>query len=199
MGGGARPGPTPSYKIVDLGLPSGTKWATNNLDPSQPDGLTANEYDFGAFYSWGNTEGHQEGSYDFSQANYNATPGSSILSDLTKQQDAAAKSLGRNWRMPTKTQWKELETNCTRQWATKNGVHGLLLTSNINGRQLFIPAAGRIDGQQHVYPDTYAYYWSRSYNTSEKCYCMLASTSWFVPEDADGDRFNGFPIRPVQQ
>lgn len=113
---------------VDLGLPSGLKWAKCDLDVSQVSkfALTPFQYEK-TFFSWGNVDGHNPISdrafdYDWGGANpeapfydgqpYGDTPGASINANLTTSQDAARVTLGVPWRMPTTDEFKELFDNC---------------------------------------------------------------------------------------
>ena len=89
----------PDADYVDLGLPSGTLWATKNL------GAT-NVTDDGLYFSWGNTDGHAAGSgYNFSNDNYNASAGAELTGNITDTNDAAHVSKGGIWKMPTKEQF----------------------------------------------------------------------------------------------
>jgi hypothetical protein len=46
-------------EIVDMGLPSGTLWASRNIDVTQPDGFAASPFQCDcSFFSWGNIDGH---------------------------------------------------------------------------------------------------------------------------------------------
>lgn len=111
-----------------MGLPSGLKWAKNDIDVSQNSkfALTPFQYEK-TFFSWGNVVGHNpisdnEFDYDWGSVNseapyydgqpYGDTPGASISGDLTTSQDAARVTLGTPWRMPTPTEFKELLDNC---------------------------------------------------------------------------------------
>ena len=44
------PKPGPDAEYVDLGLPSGTKWAACNLGATKPE-------EYGDYYAWGETKG----------------------------------------------------------------------------------------------------------------------------------------------
>ena len=116
---------------IDLGLPSGLKWAQGNLgaDEAQQSGL---------FYAWGETTGYENGSgHVFNNANYTA---SAISTNLTLTQDAANVRLGGNWRMPTKEENLELCKNCFAEWTAnyddtgKAGVIFYSTTSNATGK-----------------------------------------------------------------
>ena len=150
--------PYNGHAYVDLGLPSGTKWATMNIGANS-------ETDYGLYFAWGETEGYAadqvgsgEGKKAFSWADYkwskngtstmtkyNATDGKTVLD---AEDDAAAANWGGNWKMPTKDQCEELLNTeyVTNQRKTVNGVYGRLFTSVSNGNTLFIPAAGKCNG-----------------------------------------------------
>ena len=134
-------------EYVDLGLPSGTLWATMNVGATKPE-------EYGLYFQWGDTQGYADVSakrfkwsnYKYGDdsrnfTKYNAIDGKTVL-DL--EDDAVAANWGGNWHMPTETQLQELlhTRNCTNIWTTVNGVNGNLFTSVKNGNTLFIPAAG---------------------------------------------------------
>ena len=128
------------YEYVDLGLPSGLKWATCNVGANSPE-------EYGLYFAWGETTGYtaeqvRSGVRVFNFASYTA---SAISADLTLAQDAAHVNLGGNWRMPTKDDWQELIDNCNVVWTDDyNGtmVRGRVFTSKVNGKSVFFPAAG---------------------------------------------------------
>lgn len=183
--------PAPKLEFVDLGLPSGLQWARWNVGASAP-------AESGLFFSWGNTEGHAEGSgYDFSQEVYEETSAAQIDSDLNLQQDAAHVNLGAPWRMPTKEEFQELFDNCSSVWTTINGVNGRLFTSNANGRSVFFPAAGRYDGTTLNIRGTGGNYWSSSYNSETLAYYLGFNDSDVNPHYNNNRRF-GFSVRAVR-
>lgn len=120
-----------SGRLVDMGLPSGTLWATSNIDITQEDGFAASPYQYGCtMFSWGNVEGHNTPAsgttfdYDWGSVNaqdpwyegqvYGSTPGAALVSDILANdvQDAARKNVGSLFKMPTFIQIKELVDNC---------------------------------------------------------------------------------------
>lgn len=132
-GGGTEGGdqPTSPYQAIDLGLPSGLKWAKCNLGAE-----TAG--DAGLYFAWGETTGFENGSgHVFDNATYTARD---ISANLTLAQDAANVLLGGNWRMPTKEDNLELCANCFAEWTTnydgtgKAGVIFYSTTSNATGK-----------------------------------------------------------------
>ena len=161
------------HEFINLGLPSGTLWATMNIGASTPE-------EYGPYFSWGNTIGYAPGSgHNFSSATYNAKTdgkGVELTGNIptTSVYDAAVKYWGGNWRMPTDAEWQELINNCTAAWQDNyngTGVSGNLYTSNRTGytdKSMFVPAGGRInDGSYTAYRGIYCSYWSSTYYNTD--------------------------------
>ena len=157
------------HEYVDLGLPSGTLWATCNIGATTPEG-------YGDYFAWGETKAksvYNWEKYKYAKGYYNEYPlltkyctddyygENGFVDNLTLLQpsdDAATANWGRDWRMPTLEEWKELRDNTTRIWTTQNGVYGKLFTGP-NGNTLFLPAAKR---QEEGLDFNYSFgcYWS---------------------------------------
>lgn len=177
---------------IDMGLPSGLQWANCNIGAERPS-------DSGLYFSWGNTEGHAEGSgYAFSQAEYDNTPAAAISTNLSLSEDAARANLGEPWRMPTAAEFQELYDNCTSVWTTLNGVSGRLFTSNINGNTLFFPATGIYNGTSLIDRETNGYYWSSTYLSATSARYLRFNSSNVNPQNDNSRRF-GFAVRAVIQ
>ena len=172
------------HKYVDLGLPSGTKWATCNVGATQ-------EWEFGDYYAWGETETKEEyyiencRTYHMELTNISGNP----------TFDAATVHWGSTWRIPTKEEMEELIINCSRTWITSyNGVNGYRMTGP-NGNSIFLPAAGRHYNERHI-GESNGYYWSA---TSGGLY--WAEHINFYPDNEfpiySSYRNYGQPIRPV--
>ena len=195
-GGGAS-----SDDFVDLGLPSGLLWAKGNIvkDASGNYSIGA-PTDYGTYFSWGNTEGHNEGEgYNFSDANYNSSPGKSLTADIASTDathDAALATIG-GCRMPTKEETKELNDNCTSEWVTVDGVAGRRFTSKTNGNSIFFPASGYYIGTSLYYRGTDGYAWSSSWNSGTGAYDLDVYSNGVTPQ-SNNYRRNGMPVRPVQ-
>lgn len=142
-------------KAIDLGLPSGLKWAAGNLGAEE-------ETDPGLYYMWGETEGHAKDSgYDFSNANYTSKGLNAISTNLTLAQDAANVRLGGGWRMPTKDEFQELYNNTKVTRTTINGVYGCKFTNMTdNSKYIFMPAAGLYNGSSLGNWGSRGWYWS---------------------------------------
>lgn len=147
------PPPNPNfngYDYVDLGLPSGTLWATMNVGASKPS-------DYGLYFQWGDTSGYTadqvgtgEGKKKFAPdwsdykwgkyQNFTKYTVSGAILEL--EDDAAHVHMGGDWHMPTPEQIKELIDNTTTAWTTSDVVSGMTFASKDNSKSIFIPAAG---------------------------------------------------------
>ena len=193
---GSGTGTENNYKYVDLGLPSGLKWATCNVGATSPEQA-------GLYFAWGETTGYTSkqvtsGVRAFSKDVYNSGPAASISTDLTLEQDAVRANLGGNWRMPNKDDYQELFDNCNVTWVSnykEKGVAGRLFISNINGNMLFFPAAGTGNNSSVNNIGSTGYYWSASWESSPSAYqlyfnCGEQSISYY-------HRYYGRPVRGV--
>ena len=138
------------FEYVDLGLPSGTMWATCNVGATKPE-------ESGLLFQFGRVDGYKYGDENnqFRVPDQNKQDTGSEYTPVTTsgkvykkneilelEDDAAHVHMGGKWKMPTKDQLKELINNTTHNVATINGVKGMMFTSNINGQFMFIPFVG---------------------------------------------------------
>ena len=185
------------HEYVDLGLPSGLKWATCNVGANKPE-------DYGDYFAWGETETKTE----YSEGN-SLTQEHSISelrrrgivdgnNRLTSSYDAARAKWGRSWRMPTKEELEELKKNCRWEWTTQNGVDGYKGTGP-NGNSIFLPTAGYRYGTSLYHAGEFGDWWSSTphdgYDGSAYDLCF-GNGSVFVD---DYDRINGHSVRPVSE
>lgn len=176
--------------LVDLGLPSGTKWADRNIGAKSPE-------DVGLYFSWGNTDGHVFGTdYDFYE-DYDNTPGAKLTGDIDLAHDAARVNLGEPWRMPTSEEFKELDDNCEHEFVSVNGFKGMRFTSKINGNSVFFPCSGSGSGSSWNYRGSSGVYWSSSLYSAAYGR-SLGFYSGGVSPQGNSSRFFGFAVRPVQ-
>ena len=195
----------PVHAYVDLGLPSGTLWATCNVGAENPE-------DYGDYFAWGETEPQPQSVNSYTWSSYKWCNGSS--STMTKyctsssygtvdnktvldpEDDAAHVQWGGNWRMPTKAEQDELRTQCTWTWTTLKGVEGYEVTGP-NTNYLFLPAAG-CRGYSSLYNvGSDGDYWSSSLNTSNSGGAYGVN---FYSSNVDwnsGYRYFGLSVRPV--
>ena len=179
-GGGTTPSPV---EYVDLGLPSGLKWAKCNLGASKPS-------ESGDYYAWGETAPKAEytwATYKWMQAGqsdwkyitkYTFADGKTggiwydssgnfigdNLTTLRPADDAATQQLGSPWRMPTVDEQEELITKCTWTWTTQDGVNGYQVDGP-NGNAIFLPAAGLRSGSALGSAGSRGFYLSNSHSS----------------------------------
>lgn len=209
---------TPVPEIVDLGLPSGLKWASFNLGASKPE-------ECGGYYQWAGLEDLFDTSIypywdncpyhsgldpftgwmkyipiaDSSYWSGTGSPDNKTVLDL--EDDVAHVRLGGKWRLPTGNDYVELFDNCTSEWTILNGVNGRKFTSKNNGNSIFLPAAGYFNffvfmgGSEGIY-------WSSSLYSGATGVAHAALTLEF---DSDGTyfviypRYSGYSVRPVSE
>jgi hypothetical protein len=179
--------------FVDLALPSGLLWCEHNVGASTP-------YEHGLYFSWGNVEGHAEGSgYDFSDAVYAETPGAALTGNVPVNgtYDLARHNMGAPCRLPTVGAFQELNSNCDSEWTDEDGVAGRRFTSRINGNSIFFPASGLYDGTTLYYRGSFGYYWSSSYYSATSAYYLYFNSSDVLPAGYYRRRL-GFTARAVQ-
>ena len=176
---------------VDLGLPSGVKWADRNVGAASPE-------DPGLFFSWGNVEGVEIGkACNFFEEAYAETECAKLKGDLDAAHDAATVNLGVPWRMPTDKEFQELYDNCDWEWTTENGYYGVRFTSRINGKSIFFSASGDGAGSSWYSRGSLGFYWSRSFLSSRYARSLVFNSGGVSPQDYY-DRYFGFAVRPVQ-
>lgn len=200
-----------NYEWVDLGLPSGTLWATCNVGANNPE-------EYGDYFAWGETKPKSDYNYNFSTYLY--CMGSNITltkyctdsscgyndftdgqTELLPEDDAATANWGANWQMPSRIQFQELLNSYTTVTGmTKNGVYGRKITSKSNGNSIFLPAAGYWSGTNLCNVGNYGSYWSRSLSTSYSYYAYILNLSFFSGslECRQDFRDCGRTIRPVR-
>ena len=202
------PDHTPAGVVaVDLGLPSGTKWANMNIGASMAE-------DYGWYFAWGETVGYSGtstsrsfwwdsytkfGTFDSSAApdygftKYNKTNGPTTLQAVD---DAATALWGSKWKMPTAAQMEELVDNTDKEYATTNGVNGYkFMKKSDHSVFIFLPAAGYFQGES-ANPGVLADYWTSTLDEKAALAFILyfSQTSIYMFQTAS---YYGCPIRPV--
>ena len=183
---------------IDLGLPSGTLWATKNIGAENPE-------DYGDYFAWGETK--PKSIYSWNTYKWFKTK---LLlpkmrkygtvdnkSDLDFQDDAAYVNWGCEWCMPSLEQIKELKEQCKWEWTNYKGKNGCIITGS-NGNTLFLPAAGYRSGTSLIDVGKTGGYWQRSRHSSfsSNAYFLRFRSGCF---ECDGDfRFYGSSVRPVR-
>ena len=170
------------HEYVDLGLPSGLKWATCNVGANSPE-------EYGDYFAWGETKAKDRYCMD-NRTTMNAPIGRIVGNS---EYDAARAKWGGRWRMPTKEEFEELVNNSDYQW-TGDGAE---FTSRINGAKIYLPAAGWRYGADSLYQGSSGYYWSASSANDMK----RAGGLYFCGSGSNVlngyDRDYGRSIRPV--
>ncbi len=202
-------------EAVDLGLPSGTKWANMNVGATKPT-------DYGLYFAWGETKGYGSDTNDgrlFNWASYKWSNGSAHLltkyctetwygtldgkTTLDPEDDAAYVNWGSDWRMPTIDEVEELIANTTSEWVTVDGVNGFKCTSKKNGKSIFFPAAGkRSDSGKPsdsglIQQAKSGEYWSSTIRLSSLYGGIFQSFTYSVVGYAS--RCHGLTVRPVRK
>ena len=179
--------------FVDLALPSGLLWCEHNVGASTP-------YEHGLYFSWGNVEGHAEGSgYDFSDAVYAETAGAALTGNIAvgNTYDMARHNMGAPCRLPTSGEFQELYNNCDTEWTDEDNVAGRRFTSSINCNSIFFPASGLYSGTSLSSRGTHGYCWSSAWLSETNARILIFNSSNVDPQSNNGRRL-GFTVRAVQ-
>ena len=145
------------HEYVDLGLPSGTKWATCNVGANNPE-------EYGNYYAWGEIMAKSEYTEE------NCVTCGENMDDISgdTNYDVARAMWGESWRMPTRNEMKELKNECTWEYTTLNGINGMKVTGS-NGNNIFLPAAGyyKKKSSNNIGDGDCGYYWTSTPNKAE--------------------------------
>lgn len=205
-----------THEYVDLGLPSGLKWATCNVGAESPE-------EYGDYFAWGETETKEyyvgdTHKYYYFYYDYEVDDGYYLVTKyctdseygkdgfvdyntiLDPEDDAATVNWGGDWRMPTYEEVNELRNQCTWIKTTQKDVNGYKVVGK-NGNSIFLPAAGYVYGANKYDIGAYGYYWSSSINTEggHAVYCMPFTFSGNITYDDRVSRESGRSVRPVCQ
>lgn len=211
---------------VDMGLPSGNRWAVSNLDANGPYFFQESPFQVEcSFFSWGNITPHNpisesEFDYNFGSVNpsapwydgqpYGETPGSLLTGNIPLDMDAARKMLGSPWHTPTSADFTELFENCiyidadgievdttkTDKRVNVNGVLGLYLESKINGARLFFSCSGCGTERSWSNRGNNGLYWSSTEYSARDAQSLIISNGG-VSSQYHGNRYFGFTWRPI--
>ena len=183
------------YKYVDLGLPSGLKWAACNVGATVPEG-------YGSYFAWGETEEKEDYSWEtYKWCNGSEETITKYLAGVTEERgvleledDVAHVKWGGGWRMPTISEQKELVNNCSWEWTTLNDINGYKVTGP-NGNSIFLPTPASITGTEVIGKGEWGDYWANSitYSNSPHSINFNSQTHW----NAASPRFRGHAVRPV--
>lgn len=200
------------HQYVDLGLPSGTLWATCNIGASAPEEL-------GDHFAWGEIETKKEYSWttykwcDGDNCNlsnqtlikYCDRGGYGMIDgkiSLEPEDDVAHVNWGGDWHIPTKAEFQELMDNCTAAWIKlSDGLHAYKFTG-ANGNSIIMPAAGEMN--KTTFDEDEFYYWSSELHMSStpaNNHGNSADALEYESKTATGligtARYKGYAVRPV--
>lgn len=190
------------HEYVDLGLPSGTKWATCNLGATKP-------HNYGNYYAWGETSPKStytwDNYFDYESGSTNTyrfkkyEVGKLKQIDPDSGDDAARAVWGSSWRVPTIVEMDELRHNCKWDCTKISGISGWKVTGP-NGKSIFLPFAGERKGNEINRKNEWGMYWTSSllqdYPSSWGNAESIAGY-WRGITGSIGDRCIGASIRPV--
>ena len=198
------------HDYVDLGLPSGTLWATCNVGATTPEG-------YGDYFAWGETTPKETYTWsNYIYADYWEIPGYShktmtkysylidTLTILEASDDAATANWGIGWRMPTRAEARELINNCTMFPLSPTDDPGFWFTGP-NGNSIYLPKAG-LKWSDILYEEYQCWYWTSTacgqydhiYDDSAFALDIGMFGEDFIPAKVgSGGRAEGFPVRPV--
>ena len=211
--------PTVTYEAVDLGLPSGTLWATFNVGATKPS-------EDGDFFAWGETQPKDTytwRNYKYCKGadslltkycdlgNYGYNGFTDHLRTLVASDDAATVQWGEDWCMPTYAQWKELIRECDRSYDFLDGKYGMTLTGP-NQNKIFLPSAGYMGDETGEKASGLASYWSKDlssvvidttapmFQLVYPCTALYCEFATLLPTlMLDGNRKLGMSVRPVRK
>ena len=181
---GNKQNPFNNHEYVDLGLPSGTLWATMNV------GATS-EGKLGDYYKFGETTVYDGTDYN--------TSAYDLAEDLPLENDVANVNWSGDWHIPTRSQWDELISNTTHTYISDYNSSGInvikFAKTNDSSTFIILPAGGSYTDGEQTNPDT-AYYWSNTQYYKSAYYTVFTQNSYFHIDwkTAYG---HGFQVRPV--
>lgn len=173
---------------IDLGLASGTKWATCNVGATSPT-------EYGEYYAWGEIYTKLEYTKD------NCITHGIHMDDISgnPEYDVARYKWEATWRMPTKAEMKELEEDCEWIATTNNGVYGMKVVGP-NGNSIFLPAGGHYGFDLCLTGvGSEGYFWcSKPYNNElENCAYDICFMGYYYGFGCGSMRHYGQNVRPV--
>lgn len=200
------------HEYVDLGLPSGTLWATCNVGADLPE-------EPGEFYAWGELEPKDDYSWDtyrwcdgtkpsstnFSLTKYCDRGGYGQIDGKTSlelEDDVAHQLWGGDWHIPTQEEFQELADNCTIEWIKLDDNSNAYKFTGPNGKSITLPAAGYRNGTESF--SNRFYYWSSELFMKDNPSNNHGNYALIVQSESDSTirytgqiRCKGYPVRPV--
>lgn len=193
-------GDTNGYSYVDLGLPSGTLWATMNVGASKPS-------DYGQYFQWGDTNGYtaeqvgKDKLFNWDNYKFSINGSSTNFSKygapvLQLEDDAAHVNMGGEWHMPTTAQFDELFNSTHFKFTTLDGIEGVSFTSKKDeSKSIFIPAAGKALNGSIIQSGNGVGIWINQSPSNDNGFCVYIDSSGDM--GTDSQRYYGCSIRGV--
>ena len=188
------------FDYVDLGLPSGTLWATMNVGASKPS-------DYGLYFQWGDTVGYtkdqvgKDKQFNWSDYKWSINGSSTNFSKygtkaLELEDDAAHANMGGDWHIPTYEQVYELFGGTDYKFTTLDGIEGASFTSkNDSSKSIFIPAAGKALNGSIIQSGNGVGSWINNLSSNDNGFCF------YIDSSGDGvfnlPRYCGLSVRGV--
>ncbi len=178
--------------IIDLGLPSGTKWACCNVGASKPE-------EYGDYFAWGETQTKEAYNWEtYIHCDGTEETCHNLGSDIAGTEHDAARVIWKApWKMPTKEQYQELVDNCTSEWTTQNYVYGRKFTGP-NGGTIFLPTAGNRWNSDYYNTVSMGCYWSSTLAGNHSRYAWSLIFGWGNLYVHELGRDYGNSVRPVR-
>lgn len=174
-----------TYEYVDLGLPSGKKWAAHNVGASRPE-------EAGNYYAWGEIEPkkvYNQETYAYVDYDVAYEKWGKMTIKVAQKYDVPY-----SWCIPSAKEWNELINHCDWKKETLNGVEGFRVTGS-NGNSIFLPGASAMSGEEKI-NNIFCGYWSATkdkYGNPEGFFCTTSGRKEFCGVKM----FNGLSVRPV--
>ena len=181
----AKNGTLNGHDYVDLGLPSGLKWATCNVGADSPE-------KYGDYYAWGEVETKP------SYIRGNSVTFNKSMSDISGDStyDVARKKWGPSWRIPTRKEVEELRFKCRWEKKVLKGKNGFKVTGP-NGNVIFLPLTGHMYEASLSCEENVGHYWSSTPDKDISAYILIFCNSY--QRVSDMRRSVGLSVRPVSE
>lgn len=201
--------PSVEHEYVDLGLPSGTLWATMNIGATSPE-------DYGDYFAWGEVWGYNSAKRYFAWDSYKWCKGSNT--SLTKyclssgygdvdgkdmldlEDDAANANWGEEWQIPSVEQMDELQDTCYTKWTwiKRDGINGYEIKSLKNEKIIFLPATGYYIYGKLTSAGDYGNYWLCTLNNNNQAQATCMAFYSNIMGKKESDRYIGRSVRAVR-
>lgn len=176
----------PVPEAIDLGLPSGNKWANMNIGAS-----TIN--DIGGYYGWADPTGELTvDDYNWRNTTLDGAWNSPLFGGTNPPRnisgtdlDIATQKLGKEWCMPSSDDFKELTDNCSfvveSDYVRVTGPNGNSIILPISGMWIWSHQGGGMDASRWKYMQEM---------TSDPCFWVSTRSFWDESESDYDAQFN---------